>query len=84
MFSSIATTGCINNASPIFAEIRLTIYTIVKVESAFHPSEVGEMSSSIINAAKGVVVVRIIRDPPGELLRQEFECTQPGLVYAAE
>ena len=29
-------------------------------------------------------VVRIVRDSPGELLRQEFECIQPGLVSAAE
>ena len=53
-----------------------------EVDSAFHPSEVDEMS--IINAAQVCRVVRIVRDPPGELLGQEFECTQPGLVCAAE
>ena len=55
-----------------------------KVDSAFHPSEVSEMSSSIVNA---VQVCRGCADrqrSPSELLQQEFECTQPGLVCAAE
>ena len=50
-----------------------------KVDSAFHPFEVCEMSSSIINAAQVCRVVRIVRDPPGELLRQVFECTQVSM-----
>ena len=29
-------------------------------------------------------IARIASDSPGELLRQEYECTQPGLVCAAE
>ena len=51
------------------------------VDSAFHPSEVGEMSSSIINGAQ---VCRGCADRQSKLLRQEFECTQPGLICAAE
>ena len=47
-----------------------------KADSAFHPSKVGKMSSSVINATK-CVVVRVVRALSGELLRQKFECTQP-------
>ena len=61
-----------------------------KVELAFNPSEIGEMSSSIINAAQVCRGCADRQRSPGELLRQEFECTQPtahsahGLVCAAE
>ena len=51
-----------------------------KVDSAFHPSD----GVAVLMLRKCVGVVRIVRDPLGELLRQEFECTQPGLVCAAE
>ena len=42
------------------------------------------MSSRIINVAPVCRVVRIIRDPPGEHIRQEFEYIQPVLVCATK
>ena len=38
--------------------------SVGKVDSAFHPSEVGEISTVLLMLRKCVGVVRIVRDPP--------------------
>ena len=40
------------------------------VDSAFHTSEIGEIGAVFLMLRK------CVRDPPRDLLRQEFECTQ--------
>ena len=72
--NEIDKSSSLNQVTPVAA--RLTQPSILP--------RLAKLVAVLLMLRKCVGVVLIARDPPGELLRQEFECTQPGLVRAVE
>ena len=82
LFSDDVSPDVLRSLFPHFYVMRAVIFG-GKVQSAFHPVHVGEMSISVINAARVWRGCVDRQSSPGELLRKEFYCTQPGLVCAS-